>query len=723
MVRYTAADVTLTPNAISVDGRGRALVAFTLRSCNRSCSVRAAVMRFRRDGQLDRTFGRTGVFRSADRGAAETIRSLPGGKTLVAGARGGRFLVWKLDRRGRLDRTFGLRGLATSPRRSDPLNQGRPERATEMTIDPRNRIVIMGISPESGDALHFARFRPGGSPDPAFGDRGTARFHHAGTSRGPVGLVATDGRIITSDWRVGCSPLWALRSATGEPDEHFNSLGRAFACGRSQTVAPAALDLDADGFIITFNNEERPPSTFKGPRHTVERFHTDGTPDMGFGTSGIVPVSVSSGVLRDGLVDPQGRLVTMGERDTAPEGFAVRMSPGGFPEMSFAGAGEASWHGARTSGDRAEAIYPHDGGYTVVGGYNPTGSSFYGEVLQPVGAVRLDRRGHLLPGPNPAITLLRGYHTRPRISAALQGDRLIVAGYASKDIADPYVIRLGTDGQIDPRFGTDGHASLPEHIPPAHTQTLPDGGILLGSPTNEGALVGKLDRTGELDRSFGDRGTRQVTLSSGQNPHVDLRSILSDDRARTLLTAESSRCTADRCRHEIVLLRLLGNGRTDKSFGRRGRLVIPGKLEAVGISRDGAIAVSTDACRKPLERRKSCPGVKHVARLDSAGTRLPAFGTSAKLQARGMRVAAVSPLPSGGVVLAGRQYGHGVVMALDKRGRVTPFGRRRSLTVRRGFASGLRALLPIGRHRVVAAGWTRTRTGGDDFLTTVLRLP
>ncbi|MDQ2623064.1 MAG: hypothetical protein M3Y45_08520, partial [Actinomycetota bacterium] len=334
VVRYMAADFNFTPNALTIDSRGRAVVALTLKLCDAKCPVHAAAMRFRKDGELDGSFGRKGMFRSPQAGTGQVIRSLPGGKTLISGVHGHRFLAWRVDRDGRLDHAFGRRGTGSIPEGPIPLNL-RPGRATEMTVDGRGRIVVMGIQRGLGDSLFFVRFGPDGRQDTNFGDRGVRRARHAGANGGPVGLVEVGGRIITSDWRDGCSPLWALRSGTGNPDAGFNSPQPGIECDSDGASAPAGIDLDPDGNIVIFNYVRWPSPESQEPRFTVARYFSDGTLDPGFGDGGHAPIPVSTGGLTGGFVDSQGRPVTTGRRNAGRAGFVVRMKPDGSPDHGF----------------------------------------------------------------------------------------------------------------------------------------------------------------------------------------------------------------------------------------------------------------------------------------------------------------------------------------------------------------------------------------------------
>jgi uncharacterized delta-60 repeat protein len=166
-----------------------------------------AVARLNRDGTPDRRFGRRGRV-TIDAGGSEEASAVavrPDGRIVVAGStsRGGDMLVARLGRDDSLDPRFGQRGLRR-------VGFGGDDLAFDMSLRPDGRIVVAGRGGRAS-TMAVARLRPGGAPDPAFGERGRASVDFPGDRDTALGLgLQRDGRVVlagSSDVQVAVTRL------------------------------------------------------------------------------------------------------------------------------------------------------------------------------------------------------------------------------------------------------------------------------------------------------------------------------------------------------------------------------------------------------------------------------------------------------------------------------------------------------------------------------------
>jgi uncharacterized delta-60 repeat protein len=160
-------------NAMAIDSRGRIIAAG-----DRSRPERVALVRYQKDGQLDRSFGHHGIVeKTLDRlGGIQGIAITPKDKIVAAGpyAPDGR-RKWALARFGRsggLDRSFGNGGQTTVH-----IPATGNDEVQAVALDSKNRIVVTGKPDYS-----VARFQPNGKLNRSFGHHGTVTEELGGFS-------------------------------------------------------------------------------------------------------------------------------------------------------------------------------------------------------------------------------------------------------------------------------------------------------------------------------------------------------------------------------------------------------------------------------------------------------------------------------------------------------------------------------------------------------------
>lgn len=168
-------------NAMAIDSRDRIVAAG-----DRSRRDRVALVRYKKDGHRDRSFGHHGIVeKQLDRlGGIQGIAITPKNKIVAAGPyKPDARRKWALARFGRsggLDHSFGNGGQVATHIHSP----GNSE-VQAVAIDSKNRIVATGKPDYS-----LARFQPNGNLNRSFGHRGTVTEDFGGFS----GALAIDSR-------------------------------------------------------------------------------------------------------------------------------------------------------------------------------------------------------------------------------------------------------------------------------------------------------------------------------------------------------------------------------------------------------------------------------------------------------------------------------------------------------------------------------------------------
>lgn len=191
-------------NAVAVAGQ-KILVGGT--------SGRGVVGRFNPDGTIDRSFGggRLGGWfnlppRPRDKprvkveAGVEGLLRGPGGTVYAAGYANGKFMVARLRRNGRLDKSFGKAGLAlidASKRQACGCSVGEG-----LARDRRGRLLVSGslLSRRRGAHREVAvvRFNRNGDIDRSFADEGVARARLSPETWGGPPVVQPGGRIVVA---------------------------------------------------------------------------------------------------------------------------------------------------------------------------------------------------------------------------------------------------------------------------------------------------------------------------------------------------------------------------------------------------------------------------------------------------------------------------------------------------------------------------------------------
>ena len=211
---------------------------------------------------------------------------------------------------------------------------------------------------------------------------------------------------------------------------------------------------------------------------------------------------------------------------------------------------------------------------------------------------------------------------------ALQRDgKILVTGYMTNGTDDDImVIRYNKDGTLDTGFGTNGAYVYDSGNGTEGGYAIAvqsDNKILLAGESSNGSdgdvIVIRLDSNGNLDPNFGKNGIYTYDGGNGYDAIVDIL-VQPDD---SIVMCGSSNNGTD---NDLIVIRLNANGTTDTAFGSNG-VATYHKSD----SHDTALRLTVQNDGKILVTGTSHNGSNYdvlVARFNTNGTLDTSFGTS-----------------------------------------------------------------------------------------------
>ena len=289
-----------------------------------------ALIKLRRDGSLDPSFGRGGIAFSHSKVARPLddvgvhLASTPAGQIVVLAVRGfnaGYYgypsggVVMRFTRDGKMDPTFGVAGTVPAP------YAGALPDPSGLAVLSNGRILVAWSVHERGFAtfsesdLVHARYLPSGALDSSFGTGGVARPDAMGRPEGAWGIkLAPDGKILVFGQNYGPGRFTAAVMRLhrgGSVDTGFGNGGVAtLAIGPSSNFR--GVDVQSDGSIVAAVNAYG--------TNGVARFRPNGSLDRAFGSGGYRQIPFA--ILSEVAVQPS-RVIAVGGHTSVPNGFAT----------------------------------------------------------------------------------------------------------------------------------------------------------------------------------------------------------------------------------------------------------------------------------------------------------------------------------------------------------------------------------------------------------------
>lgn len=350
---------------------------------------------------------------------------------------------------GSIDPNFGVNGVALSDHSATTGNVADFEQITDMAFAPDGDIIAVGTTYHGSD-IFLSRFHADGSPDLAFGDRGSAttdvRLSLDGAER--VGVLP-DGRILVAGY--GFTPEFG-------DGVHYGGTTQSLSSGGKQLV--------------------------------LSRYNADGTLDRSYGDNGLAifdprslpgRTGVATEVLyEDYVILPTGEVVAgivvydflnSAGTTTPAEGGLIRFRSDGTLDTTFGGDGfaESGLVGSRNS--TVTLAQQPNGTYLLAFG---TGD-FQGPAEERIGVARFNTVGSLDTsfGTNGRLQFdaFLGVQSveYPRSIALQQDGKILIGGdyspfggdgQSNPDVAarddSGFIARLNANGTLDTSFSADG---------------------------------------------------------------------------------------------------------------------------------------------------------------------------------------------------------------------------------------------------------------------------
>lgn len=330
-------------NAVVVQNDGKIVVAGVAHHPASPLSADFALARYNPDGSLDTSFGSGGKVAtdfSFSIDVAEALAIQPNGRIVVAGASflgptSYDFAVVRYRKDGRLDTSFGTDGKV----RYDFF--GGYDSAAGVAVLPGCRLIVGGTLGRPDGQVDFGavRLHPDGSWDTSFGTDGVATADYTGLNDVGRGMaLQSKGGILVAGWADNRAPTFydfgVVRfDKAGHLDSRFGSGGKAAAdFFFNQDIAEDIAVQDDERILVAgtvFNSTNRQYDM------GLARFDRHGALDLTFGTSGRVVTDFEEmpGSF-DGvgavIVQPDGAIVLAGGTGTDTDrAFAIVRYIGG----------------------------------------------------------------------------------------------------------------------------------------------------------------------------------------------------------------------------------------------------------------------------------------------------------------------------------------------------------------------------------------------------------
>ena len=348
-----------------------------------------ALARYRRNGQLDHTFGGDGrvvtEFPLHYSGPAHAVALQPDGGILAGGyiqrlsegfafssdvssEQPTGFAVARYRPNGSLDTSFGQNGFAVT----DRLN-ARVVFAMQLQAD--GKIVVAGGAADSTGVSRFAlaRFLPSGKLDASFGDRGVVVTD---VNRGDyirALAIQRDGKIVAAgscfiEGQDQVAFCVARYRSNGSLDRTFGADG-VVTTFVAENYSPIALALQSDGKIVVGGRYFAADSDL-----AVARYLPNGDLDATFDGDGVTVVDLGGTDMLNSLVlQPDNKIVVAGTyRDplTFIHGFLLaRFGADGLLDTTFSGGGYVVTYIGDGDTSVAQALLRQPNGKLVAAGY------------------------------------------------------------------------------------------------------------------------------------------------------------------------------------------------------------------------------------------------------------------------------------------------------------------------------------------------------------------
>ncbi len=392
-------------------------------------------------------------------------------------------------------------------------------------------LVISGCGGGGGTSETTPPPPPPGTLDANFGTGGTVITPIGLSAQANAVVLQPDGKMIVAGYADIQTDF--LRNAfaltrynvDGTLDTGFGTAGKVVSTSfiSSFDAEAKGVTVQSDGRIVVAGYNAQGAAAYC----TVVRLNADGSPDLNFGTGGVVMSKVTS-LFNDHTecsaptVLPDGKILAAlaSAGDSGYFGL-MRFSTGGIPDPSFGVGGMAVFQTTYASGRASSVVVQLDGKFVVGGGSALLVTDIPPTVVGEYLLARFDAAGVLDPAFGQS-GVVRGSIPTDSASTvggmALQPDNKVVAALTRS------VMRFLPNGTPDPGFGVGGSVAgiLGSGLAGPGVALQANGKIVIAGTAagnvatpQTGFALWRFSPDGALDPSFGNGGSVTTPLGSG----------------------------------------------------------------------------------------------------------------------------------------------------------------------------------------------------------------
>lgn len=395
------------------------------------------------------------------------------------------------DPAGNLVTTFGQGGLLRLTALAAASEGSRSEGVTALARRPDGSIVAAGGAAPAETVAFLAAFSPAGALLPDFGEGGVVRVRRpVPANQEFVGFAPmADGKILAAGTTdVGIDDQPVLVRYAAD-----GSLDPSFGNGAGYLLL-GRHSRGARGFAVD-DSGQLLMGVYSYPRNRVLRLRLDdGSPVRSFGTDGVIALPKSIWIRSLGFAKDGGAIV-LGARDVsgpAEPGVLLCFHPNGKRDRAFGENGRLELRLPGGEEVKAKALASPKGGILVAG---RSGRRFAVASLLPNGK------------PDPKFStdgwkLLRAGGTVQSIALRRVGSHIYLAGAVDDEAHERIVlVRFHKNGRLDRSFGDRGRRtiSLSKQGQPKTILPTPNGVLVVLNEGPKPLLF--FDRNGQLHRS------------------------------------------------------------------------------------------------------------------------------------------------------------------------------------------------------------------------------
>lgn len=360
-------------------------------------------------GIRDKSFGKDGIVQTDlekfnDR--LSSILMLPNGKFIAAGSanpygKNTMGAMVKYEPNGSLDQSFGSNGVVRIPAGQQNLY------IEKITQQKDGKILLTGTMTDNyGSRLVVYRFMANGSPDPAFGNKGSVELPNINANAHSI-TVLPSGKIAVTGM-AGYSPskyiLVALLTPAGKWDPLFANKGVYEHRKTINDESPGGIMALPDGRLMVTGSSINMNQLNKDSV-LVFRLLANGKPDHSFGIRGDARYrfAARSNLAKAILLQPDQKILVIGttSTDKNTRGMAIRLHPNGNRDTTFGIRGIAILGFDQNTQDYIDAATLQPDGKLVLAGYSKSGMEW--PAIGRLTANGEVDKGNAAPGPVPTV--------------------------------------------------------------------------------------------------------------------------------------------------------------------------------------------------------------------------------------------------------------------------------------------------------------------------------